>query len=642
MYASQTVTTRLVPPMQRPDFVVRDSFRDGLVVDLTPRKPEEIPPLLLAEPTADSVRDLAILLNYSTLVDVSDGGGHGVYFGKKQRFEVVEYLAVARDPRPEFADEHTVSLLVQVPANFDFDNPGILAVPSPGSRGIYGGVAVGEWGLEKGFAVAYTDKGTGCGIHELDNGTMFGPDGVPLWGIFAARGDGRFPSHRLAYKHAHSQALCEEAWGQYVLMAAEYAIYVLHREAKRRSKTLAKRPLVIASSYSNGGGACLRAAEQDKDGLIDGVVAIEPNISPPKDDNLVIQQQGKSPVTNHSRLLFDYTTLVNIYQGCIPPANAPDVSQNRRARLVELGLLTGATAHKQIDDAQKRMRDYGLLPEQEHVQQVYWDFSVPPAISVTYTYAYGRLPVNDKRVGYSFAYVDEFGRPTSEPAAKASLPYAFALSNGLVPDGLLGVKLINDRSPGGDVDNSRSLSATGLADANLDGALRLRAFFTGHSAQLLTEEERQVHQTVQESLRKIRATGRPGGIPVIIIHGRADAIIAPNHTSRPYYALAEGHGADIRYYEITNATHIDALLSQSGLTQGYVPLHRYALQGLELMLGNLTGKSALPPSQVVHTTPRQGQAITNLNLDQLLPLINQQPAQGIQITHKGNELFIPN
>ena len=32
---------------------------------------------------------------------------------------------------------------------------------SSGSRGVYGAISTGEWGLKKGCAVAYTDKGAG-------------------------------------------------------------------------------------------------------------------------------------------------------------------------------------------------------------------------------------------------------------------------------------------------------------------------------------------------------------------------------------------------------------------------------------------------------------------------------------------------
>ena len=63
--------------------------------------------------------------------------------------------------------------MVQVPDSY---NPGrgfIVTAPSSGSRGIYGAIASsGDWGLKHGCAVAYTDKGTGTGFDDLQNGLV--------------------------------------------------------------------------------------------------------------------------------------------------------------------------------------------------------------------------------------------------------------------------------------------------------------------------------------------------------------------------------------------------------------------------------------------------------------------------------------
>ena len=66
---------------------------------------------------------------------------------------------------------------------------------SSGSRGVYGAIGTsGEWGLKKGCAVVYTDKGTGIGAHDLERnvaylingqGTVLGsPVGPPGVGAF--------------------------------------------------------------------------------------------------------------------------------------------------------------------------------------------------------------------------------------------------------------------------------------------------------------------------------------------------------------------------------------------------------------------------------------------------------------------------
>src|SRR6185295_4663888 len=66
-----------------------------------------------------------------------------------------------------------VTMMVQVPSAFDPKNPCIVTATSSGSRGVYGAVGTaGEWGLKRGCAVAYTDKGTGTGLHDLASDTV--------------------------------------------------------------------------------------------------------------------------------------------------------------------------------------------------------------------------------------------------------------------------------------------------------------------------------------------------------------------------------------------------------------------------------------------------------------------------------------
>ena len=64
-------------------------------------------------------------------------------------------------------------MMVQIPDTFDPSNACIITAPSSGSRGVYGAIATaGEWGLKRGCAVAYTDKGTGTGAHNLQTNTV--------------------------------------------------------------------------------------------------------------------------------------------------------------------------------------------------------------------------------------------------------------------------------------------------------------------------------------------------------------------------------------------------------------------------------------------------------------------------------------
>ena len=77
-------------------------------------------------------------------------------------------------------------------------------------------------------------------------------------------------------------------------------------------------------------------------------------------------------------------------------------------------------------------------------------------------------------------------------------------------------------------------------------------------------------------IAQILAEGRLRGTPTIILHGRSDALIAPNHSSRAYYGLSrlqDGAQAPTRYYEVTNAQHLDAFNALPGYNERFIPLH---------------------------------------------------------------------
>ena len=89
--------------------------------------------------------------------------------------------------------------------------------------------------------------------------------------------------------------------------------------------------------------------------------------------------------------------------------------------------------------------------------------------------------------------------------------------------------------------------------------------------------------------------------PAIIVQGRADGVVAPNHAGRAYYArnqLVEQGGIDLRYYEVINAHNFDAFNPLfPGYAERYVSLHYYFLQALTLMRDHLdrTKRRPLPP-----------------------------------------------
>lgn len=625
-------------------------------------------------PTAAELRRRAIHTNYRALVDPTLGGGYGALYGPnidlngndtlgEGKIPGEEHLALAGDG----SGKENVVLMVQIPDSFDPDNPCIVTAPSSGSRGIYGAIGTaGDWGLKRGCAVAYTDKGTGTGAHDLQNGKVNLITGevesAELAGKrshFTARVK---PDHladfnaatpsRFAFKHAHSQQNPEADWDNNVLQSILFAFFLLNK--KFDLPITPEKTIVIASSVSNGGGASLRAAELDKWGLIDGVAVSEPNVNPRPGAHFAIVQGSGAPSTDHSRSLLDYTTHVNVFQPCasVGQPTAPfnlAPSPNRCQSLREKGLLSKDTLTEQATEAQAIINGYGILPEQNIVQPSHAFAFVPQSVSVTYANSYGRFSVLRNLCGYSFGATTPFVPATNtggDPVAlaPAGLEALFAVSNGIPPTG--GVNLINNLSVGGPKEDRVSVSpTTGRQDQNIDGALCLRALATGLdpvTGNRLHGLARAQHVRILSGIQQIRASARLHGKPTLIVTGRNDAILPPNHTSRAYYGMNQlvgGSDSQLRYYEVLNAHHLDAF--NPFFSSMFVPLHVYFIQAMNLMYEHLKNGTPLPPSQVVRTIPRgAGPPVPDINPTNVPP-ISATPAAGNLITFDGSTLHIP-
>jgi hydroxybutyrate-dimer hydrolase len=606
-------------------------------------------------PTAEELRRSAIYNNYRALVDPTKNGGYGVLYGPNVGVDGVptdsegkvagdEYIAFPHETR----GRKKVTMMVQVPSQFDPAKACIITAPSSGSRGIYGAIATGEWGLKRGCAVAYTDKGTGTGAHDLQANTVSLPRGertdaadagensnftAALTAVERAAFNAATP-HRFAFKHAHSQQNPEKDWGENVLESIRFAFYILQQ--KYGPQISKQSTIVIASSVSNGGGASLRALEADRERLIDGVAVAEPNVTPERKHRFSILQDGRPPFTAHSRPLIDYTTLVNVYQACAnmaaENAGAPFNPGNGTARCESLkakGLLTAATPAQQADEAQRIINDYGILPEQNLVQPGYWRFNVPQAISVTYVNAYGRFSVADNLCAFSFG-VPAATIPPLDAQVAATI---FGTSGGIPPTSGLG--LINNAAPNGPAESGAS-----TPDQNLDGALCLRSPAAGEPGKTGRREQT---GRVARGVAQVRASGDLHGVPAIIVNGRNDAIIAPNHASRAYFGLnqmVEGKRSRLHYYEVTNAQHLDAFNGFPDYAKAYVPLHHYFIQALDLMYDHLRNGRALPPSQLVRTQPR-GDATRPISANNV-PSISDTPPSGDRIIFGAAQVRIPN
>jgi hydroxybutyrate-dimer hydrolase len=621
-------------------------------------------------PTLEELRRLAIYNNYRALIDPTAGGGYGVLYGPNVTKDGVATTSeglIAGDEYIAFENgddgRRNVTMMVQVPDGFDPAHGCIVAAPSSGSRGVYGAIATaGEWGLKHGCAVAYTDKGTGTGAHDLQNNTVnlirgeradaaqagHGSNFTAALGNSQRTAFNAATPNRFAFKHAHSQQNPEQDWGKNVLRSIKFAFTVLNKKFRHGDREITKRnTIVIASSVSNGGGASVRAVEQDDDHLIDGLAVGEPNVNPKFTSRFSIVQEGRPPLFAHSRPLMDYITLVNVFQGCadLAPANATAplnlaASAPRCADLHAKGLLAAATLADQATEAQKIINDFGILPEQNLVQPGYWFANVSQAISVTYANTYGRFSVVDNLCSYSFGANAGVPGGPPVPLAAGSEAQIFATSNGIPPTG--GVALINNAAPGGPKEDRGS-----TPDQNLDGALCVRSLATGKDAttgQPLTGTPRSQARRIGEGVEDILASGNLHRIPAIFVTGRNDGILPPNFASRAYFGLnnvVEGSMSPLRYYEVTNAHHLDTLNAVPGYGAMFIPLHRYFIQAMDLMFDHLRNGRALPPSQVVHTIPRGGPVPPPITAANVPPIADAPPAAAL-ITFTAGQVKIPN
>jgi hydroxybutyrate-dimer hydrolase len=637
-------------------------------------------------PTAAELRTKAIYVNYRALIDFTANGGYGTFYGPNVDVNGGNTLGegkIAGDETLAYADDGTgtqnVTMMVQVPASFDKNNACIVTATSSGSRGVYGAIATaGEWGLKHGCAVAYTDKGTGNGAHDLANDTVniitgerqtsttAGKNSIftaPLSSTDLATYNTNYPN-RFAFKHAHSQKNPEKDWGTNTTQAIQFAYFLLNekfgalaKDGTRHLRTLnSKNTIVIASSVSNGAGAALAAAEQDTSGLIGGVVAGEPQaqIAP----NSGVIKRGATQVPSSGKSLYDYVTIANLYQPCaalapnqIKLANYSATQaqnlQNRCDGLSQKGLLTTAVATQpgQANEALAKLTAAGWDPDSAPLQGSHYLAPATLPVALTYANAYGKFSVADNVCNYSFAAATGTGGAPG-PLGPPFEPQLFSTGNG-IPD-TSGIFIFSNKGAanGGATRFVTAISpSTGLADYDLDGAICLRALATGKdpvtgaalTGALLTQS-----QSVQAGIAAVQRSGNLHGKPAILVQGRADALVPVNHASRAYYAankVVEGAGSQVSLYEVQNAQHFDGFLPFPGYAAALVPLHVYFIQSMNLMYAHLKTGAAMPASQVVRTTPR-GNAGTALAPSNVPPIATT-PAAADQITFSGSTVTVP-
>ena len=536
------------------------------------------PPLFAdpAHPSAAELRRRAIWNNWRGIADLSATGGYGEVFGSVASVPGREFSAFATVPGAR--QPHRV--LVQVPDGFDQARRCIVVTASSGSRGVYGAIAVaGAWGLPKGCAVAYTDKGAGTDYYDLDTRT-----GVRLDGTRGADGEGLAfqpdvadGAAGVAFKHAHSGDNPEADWGRQVKQAAEFALASLDRAFPQAKPFTFDNTRVIAVGISNGGGAVLRAAEGEGSGAdanwLDAVVAGEPNVYVPG---------------TGSRTLYDYTTEAALLMPCAllqlpvdslpqPPlrAQAEPVWTARCAALKSAGLVNGVDAKAQAREAYDQLRAQGWTDQAMTAGALSVGFDLWRAVAVTYASAYARAGVNSHPCGYSFsAQNPDFSTRAATDAERSAW---FADGSGIPPGAGVGIVDTKLAAP----------------DFTLPGLQCLRGLLDGGSG---TDFGKALAQTRASLPRK--------GLPVVVIHGLDDGLVPPAFSSAPYVAASQAAGRDVHYWQVRHAQHFDGFLALPAYGARYVPVLPYVYAALDQVSARLDGQARKPVDAVIEAKPR--------------------------------------
>jgi hydroxybutyrate-dimer hydrolase len=235
----------------------------------------------------------------------------------------------------------------------------------------------------------------------------------------------------------------------------------------------------------------------------------------------------------------------------------------------------------QAVEARTRLLDYGILPEALTMGHANVLFSVWMAVTASYASAYAKSAAHETLCDISFAATSADGWPRA--LTDQELARAFSDNSGIVPSG--GVSLIAPDAQG-----------------------QARAMNLGHPKLAQCLRELRTHPAIVNGVKEAEMTGRfASRPPVVIIHGRADGLIAVNHSSRAYYAVNQRDSSaqsELRYYEVEHGHHFDAFLAMPDFAARLVPMQPHILHAMDLMAARLRKGTALPPSQVLRTKPR--------------------------------------
>jgi len=305
----------------------------------------------------------------------------------------------------------------------------------------------------------------------------------------------------------------------------------------------------------------LQALEADRGRFFDGAVVSEPNV-----------------LVAGAPTLFDYGTLHALLQPCailaedlatVPLGFAVTAGGARHrawcSRLAADGLVAGDDTAAQAADARRRLAATGIDPAALRLGAINLQLNLWTAVTATYAQGYLRRSPADPACGIGFAALDPAGRPRAlTDAERLAL---FADGTGIAPTA--GIQVLADGDAG------RALSY--------------------ETARCL----RDLVPDADPAARKAEVKGRTGKRPVMVLHGRADALVPIAHTSRAYITRAAPHNPLLRFVEVARGQHFDALLALPGMRPGHVAMQPAVDRALDDVRGYLGSGAPLPPSTVL-------------------------------------------
>lgn len=607
------------------------------------------------QPTTQELRQLKL----NRFIDTKTG--EGTLFGYQRKTLTplfdgkvagTEVLATLKNK------EETVGLLLQIPLDFDKNKPCIVAVPATDSDGLFNAHDVqirGLWGLRHNCAVVYNDKGLGNGIYDITNQRGFAIDGKTQTDNLLFKPDinnreryvKAYPN-RYAIKQLHSRQNSEQRWGEFVLQSIEFAFYQINTlySPDKTIKYNKDNTLVLVYGASDGGGAALKAGELDKNNIIKGIVAVNPQIVPYSKKIAASVQFGKNtPVKIQYQSIAEYSAYASLYIPCAVPAiieNNKDkyipfadkyvFSQNRCNDLKQAKLLKEGTP----EEALEKLHKYGWTPEMD-IQLPYFYFKETVSLPYQYISAYGHYDITERMCNYSVASTQQnpiYYTGKVAPLKEVAFEQLWGLSDGHLPvwigNDSTALALVNNEDV---ISPRRDFYSSSESKENID--------YNSKGAICLYKKINDPR--VQYGMSQIIASANLNGIKTYIVHGRNNVKQLPDYTSRAYVALnsqVEGKNSQLRYIEVENTSYLDGKPPFENIL---LPIDYYGEDAMEWLWANLTNKATLPESQVVHTKPRASNNDITLDatIKNLVP-ISQSPNRNNVIKKENGKLTIPN